>query len=387
MICNIAFTRNLACVCLLHLATVSTIRADEVDELVAVVAKSNRQGVGSVAARQASTQLSERGVEILPQLLRAMDTENIVAANWYRTAYETIVAREAAKAEPHFPVKFLQEYARDPEREGRPRRLVFQLLDDLTPDYRHSILSRLVDDPEFRTDAVAFVLKQGDQAKANGDEKAATLSFQAAFEHARDVRQITSAADRLKAIGVDVNIIDHMGFVTRWYLLGPFNAPERSGFDESFPPEKAVDLAASYAGKDGKEIEWQLFQTEDRLGQINLAQAIAPVKEAVGYAYTELNCPRDQAVQVRCGADDNLSVWLNGEQILARRQWLNGTRLDRFTAPASLKKGTNKVLVKICQGPQHKNPAVPNNWSVQLRFCDDTGRAADFESTLPEKTD
>jgi hypothetical protein len=195
---------------------------------------------------------------------------------------------------------------------------------------------------------------------------------------------VTRAADRLNAIGLDVNIINHMGFVTRWYLLGAFDAPGRSGFDESFPPEKSVDLTASYTGQDGSKIEWKLFETPDRLGQLNLAQAIAPVKEAVGYAYAELNCPRDQNVQLRCGADDNLSVWVNGEKIFARRQWLNGTRLDRFTAPASLSKGKNRVLVKICQGPQHKNPAVPNNWSVQLRFCDETGSAADFESALPE---
>jgi len=362
------------------------LRADEVDGLIDVVAKVGPQGAGSAEAKAASLRLSERGVEILPRLLRAMDTPNIVAANWYRTAYEAIVAREAAKAEPAFPVAFLQEYTRDSKRQGRPRRMVLRLLDDLTPTYRVSVLPTLTADPEFRTDAVAFVLNQGDQARAKGDAETAKAKFQTAFQHARDVGQVTAAADRLRAIGVDVNIVNHMGFVTRWYLLGPFDAPERTGFDESFPPEESVDLGASYVGKDGTEIPWKLFQTSDRLGQINLNQAIRPVKEAVGYAYTELNCPRDQKVQLRCGADDNLTVWLNGEKILSRRQWLNGTRLDRFTAAAALSKGKNRVLAKICQGPQHKNPAVPNNWSVQLRFCNEDGSAAHFESALPQAT-
>jgi hypothetical protein len=369
----------LACV-----VSTSPLRADEVDELIAVVAKAGPQGRGSAEARIASRQLSKRDVEILPRLLHAMDTPNVVAANWYRTVYEAIVEAEAAKPKPAFPVAFLQEFARDSKRQGRPRRMVLRLLDDLTPSYRNSILPTLTDDPEFRTDAIAFVLQQGEQFQAQGDMENAQAKFQAAFQHARDVGQVTRAADRLNAIGLDVNIINHMGFVTRWYLLGAFDAPGRSGFDESFPPEKSVDLTASYTGQDGSKIEWKLFETPDRLGQLNLAQAIAPVKEAVGYAYAELNCPRDQNVQLRCGADDNLSVWVNGEKIFARRQWLNGTRLDRFTAPASLSKGKNRVLVKICQGPQHKNPAVPNNWSVQLRFCDETGSAADFESALPE---
>jgi len=373
-----------AVVLLAHVSVTSAIQADEIDELIAVIAKAGPQGSGSVAARQSSRRLTKQGIEILPRLLRAMDTPNIVAANWYRSAYESIVSREAAKAEPEFPVAFLQKYARDSKRQGRPRRMVLSLLDKLTPTYRDSILSTLLDDPEFCTDAVDLVLRQGYQALAQGDVEKAKTNFQAAFKYARDVGQLTGAVDRLKAIGVNVNIIERMGFVTRWYLLGPFDAPGRSGFDESFPPEKSVDISASFSGKDGAKIQWKLSQTEDRLGQVDLMQAIAPVKEAVGYAYAELNCPQDQNVQLRCGADDNLSVWLNGEKILARRQWLNGTRLDRFTAPALLKKGKNHLLVKICQGPQHKNPAVPNNWSLQLRFCDETGYAADFESALPK---
>ena len=46
--------------------------------------------------RKARDELARRGVEILPQLLAAMDTSNVVAANWYRTVYEEIVARSLA---------------------------------------------------------------------------------------------------------------------------------------------------------------------------------------------------------------------------------------------------------------------------------------------------
>jgi len=362
----------------------ATAHADEVDTLLKSIAHVGPQGAGSTAARVASAQLKSRGVEILPQLLDALDSPNIVAANWYRTIYEEIITSEAAKPEPEFPVELLQNFARDSKRQGRARRMVLRRLDDLTPGYRDSILPSLLDDSEFRSDAVAFVLRRGDKAQAAGDIESARSDFQVAFQHAREIGQVTGSADRLKANGVDVNIVEQMGFVTRWYLLGPFDAPARSGFDASFPPERAVDLTATYVGKDGPNIKWQLFETDDRLGQLNLVNAIAPVKESVGYAYTELHSPLDKTVELRCGADDNLSVWLNGEKILARRQWLNGTRLDRFTAVASLKKGTNRVLVKICQGPQHKNPAVPNNWSLQLRFCDTTGTGAGLRSILPE---
>jgi len=107
------------------------------------------------------------------------------------------------------------------------------------------------------------------------------------------------------------------------------------------------------------------------------------VKESVGYAYAEIESPTEQQVELRCSADDSLTVWLNDKKALDREQWLNGTRLDRFVTPVTLQKGTNRVLVKICQGPQHVNPEVPNNWSFQLRFCDST--AAKFKNLLPEK--
>ena len=97
--------------------------------------------------------------------------------------------------------------------------------------------------------------------------------------------------------------------------------------------------------------------------------------------------PRKQSVQIRCGADDNITIWLNGKRVLRRLQWLNGTRLDRFRTTVTLKKGRNRMLVKVCQGPQHKNPAVPNNWSLQLRICDAGGGGVGVTSGLPAATE
>lgn len=377
---QLGLTTSLVCGGLLW--TSSAVGEDDVADLLKMIAQAGPDGRGSAAARNASEQLAARGIDVLPKLLQGIDTDNVVVANWCRVALDAIVERERKRANPQFPVAVLQQYAADPQRQGRARRHVLRLLDDIEPEFRETLLLKLVEDPEFRRDAIDLVLSRGDEAKARKDEDAAAREYQRAFRNARDVRQITTAADRLKAIGVDVDIVEHMGFITRWRLLGPFDAPERSGFDTKFPPESAVDLAARYNGKDDKTISWKRYDTADRLGQVNLVLAIAPVKEAVGYAHSEFISPRRQTVELRCGADDNLSVWLNGEQILARRQWLNGTRLDRFTAPAELKKGKNQILVKVCQGPQHKNPAVPNNWSMQLRFCDRTGASVGLKSTL-----
>lgn len=356
---------------------------DEIANDIRTIAEVGPQAAGATNARAAHDRLARRGVEVLPRLLVAMDTTNIVAANWYRSVFERIVAQATALADADLPLKAMKNYLHEPTRQGRVRRLALNLVDQELPGYRESVLPTLLDDPEFRSEAVELSLKQGDQALADGNRELAQRQFQAAFKHARASQQVTAAAERLKNLDVDVNVIDHLGLLTRWYVVGPFDAPGMSGFDKSFPPEKELELNAEYVGQEDTTIRWRLMETDDMLGLVNLVQALAPAKEAVGYAYTEIHSPGLQEAYLKCGADDNLTVWLNDEKIFSRKQWLNGTRLDRFTAPARLLEGANRVLVKVCQGPQHINPAVPNNWSLQLRFCDETGANVGVTCTLP----
>jgi len=359
--------------------------ADEVDDDLATIERVGPQATGSDEARRARDRLLGHGTEILPQLLGAMDTKNVVAANWGRTVFEEIVARELAKREPQFPLESLKAYAADAKRQGRVRRRALALVDQLDPAFRSKLIPTLLDDPEFRTDAVDAALAAGAKAEAAGDRDEAIAKYRLAFEHSRAADQAILAAAKLKALGQPADINAHLGFVVDWLLLGPYDAPQYSGFAKAFPPEEhaTIDLDAEYAGQGGQAIHWRRFRTEDALGQLNLIDAIAPVKEAVGYAYSELNSPREMDAELRCGADDNCTVWLNGRRVFGREQWLNGTRLDRFTTPVKLREGRNTLLVKICQGPQHKDPEVPNNWSLQLRFCDRTGVGVGLTSALP----
>ncbi len=358
--------------------------ADETDDRLQTIAQSGPRGEGAAAAQQAARELSNSGIEILPRLLSAMDTDNIVAANWYRTVYEQVTRRELQSPSPQLPVKFLKEFVRDAQHRGRSRRLVLSLLDRFDEGFRKEFVLTQIDDAEFRSDAVAALLAKGDQLQKEEQTDEAARVYEAAFRGARESDQIQAAAAKLKEIGREVSIIDHMGFVTDWHVIGPFDAPGKTGFELSFPPEEQVDLAANYPGQGGREITWKRYRTPQALGEVNLVTAIAPCTEAVGYAYTEIISPRDQDVELRCGADDNLSVCVNEEKVFSRLQWLNGTRLDRFTAPVHLRRGKNTVLVKICQGPQHSNPSVPNNWSMQLRFCDKEGAGVGIHSALPE---
>ena len=348
-----------------------------------VIAKSGPMAEGSAVAKVARDELAKHGVEILPKLLVAMDTSNAVAANWYRTVYEEIVARELARDGTKWPIKFFKEYVSDAKRVGRPRRLVLGLLDKLDPTFRANWLPTRLDDSEFRYEAVGLALTAGDRALKDKDQAAAKVEFRKAFESARDNTQVTQAAAKLKSVGESADVVQHLGLVTEWWLVGPFDAPAKTGFAAVFEPEKKLDLQAKYLGQGGAEIVWKRHHETDTLGQLDLNKQLGTTREAVGYAFAEIEVPREQTAQVRCGADDNCSVWLNGEKVFGRDQWLNGTRFDRFITPIKLKAGRNTLLVKICQGPQHKDPEVPNNWSLQLRLCDEQGRGIKFNPARP----
>jgi hypothetical protein len=170
--------------------------------------------------------------------------------------------------------------------------------------------------------------------------------------------------------------------VTEWSLIGPFAAPGMTGYRTPFPPEASVDLAAVTATPDKKVLRWTHHQTSDPFGTVDLVSVLGPVNEAVGYTYTEIESPGNREAQLRCSADDCLAVWLNGQKVFGREMWLNGTRFDRFITPVRLKAGRNRLLVKICQGPHHRDPAVGNAWTFQLRLCSPDGEGLGLKSAL-----
>jgi hypothetical protein len=354
-------------------------QSDDVADHIAAILQTGPNGAGSAAARRASDALSQHELEILPQLLTAMDTPNAIAANWLRTVADPIVERGLESKTTDWPVEFLKEYVSDAKRRGRPREWALDLLERLEPEFRAQWIRTRLDDPAFRFQAVAAALAAGEKALAENRNDEARSEFRKAFQHARDAGQVTQASTQLKALGENADVAAHLGLMTDWRLIGPFDAPEKTGYETVFPPEQKLDLAASYPGKDGVEIKWIEHRTADVLGTVNLNDALAATREAVGYAYAEIEVAADRPAELRCGADDNCTIWLNGRKVFGRDQWLNGTRFDRFITPVSLKAGRNTVLVKICQGPQHRDPEVPNNWTFQIRLCDADGLGIEFK--------
>src|SRR5262249_6631161 len=202
---------------------------------------------------------------------------------------------------------------------------------------------------EFRYEAVAAATKDADALSKDGQKDKAVAAYRRAFAASRDVPQLQTLTLRLKDHGVMVSIAEHLGFLTDWYAIGPFDAKNMKGFKTVYPPEEKVDLKAKLPGKAGT-IEWKRYQAKEatsglpaRVVLVNLIEPLGNADDAVAYAYTAFSIPEAREVEFRGSADDNFTVWVNGKKEFAFEEYRNGIRLDRHRFRVKLKAGENTV--------------------------------------------
>ena len=135
----------------------------------------------------------------------------------------------------------------------------------------------------------------------------------------------------------------------KWYHAGPFDNSDKQAFDTAYPPEKALDLKDTYAGKGGKKIGWKEYKAFP-LGTIVDLAKLYPGDESDSAAYLlhEFESPREFRLPLSLGSDDALSVFFNGERIL-NENYMRPAAPDQDRVELKVKVGTNRLLVKVCQ--------------------------------------
>jgi hypothetical protein len=134
-----------------------------------------------------------------------------------------------------------------------------------------------------------------------------------------------------------------------WKVIGPFDNSGGKGFDAVYPPEKEIDLAKKYPGKNGEQAGWKDGKFTD--GQINSLLLFKPENNthAAAYVYREIESDVARDLPVSLGSDDTLTVWLNGQKIHAENT-ARAAAPDQAQLVLKLKAGKNQLLMKICQG-------------------------------------
>lgn len=133
-----------------------------------------------------------------------------------------------------------------------------------------------------------------------------------------------------------------------WYYMGPFPNQNGAGFNQAYPPEAGVDLKAKHGGKNGEEASWKEGKFND--GEINNLALFKPENnvDAVVYIYREIDCAKAIDMPVSLGSDDTLTVWLNGQKLLAENV-ASSCQADQHQLTLKLQAGKNKLLLKIGQ--------------------------------------
>jgi hypothetical protein len=349
------------------------ITAAEADALLATIKAVGREGSGNVEAGKAWRALVQLGPATLPAILAAFDNADATVANWLRPAVDTIAERALAAKQP-LPTAELERFIAQKQHSGVARRLAYEWLIRVDPQARSRLLPGMLQDPslELRRDAVELVLTNAKECLTRGDRTGATKAYRNALSGARDRDQVDQIVKELQALGVEVDVATHFGFLRQWRLLGPFDSTGGVGFEKVFPPENVIDLAAEYPGKNAKPIRWTLMTTTDPYGAVDLNKAVGKHMGAAAYAFAAVDSPTERPVQIRAGSQNALKIFLNGKRIFSREEYHHGMQMDQHhIGNGTLRAGRNEILIKICQNEQTEDWA--QNWSFQARICDSAG--------------
>src|SRR5260370_32516505 len=137
---------------------------------------------------------------------------------------------------------------------------------------------------EFGGAGGARLLEQAPRQLAAGREEEARRSLARALSGARDDDQVQAIKKQLEALGEKVDLPRHFGFLVDWRLIAPFDNTGQKGLAAVYPPEKELDFAAEYEGKDGKKIGWVEHHTGHEYGIVDVAKALGRFKRASAYA-------------------------------------------------------------------------------------------------------
>ena len=342
------------------------------------VKKVQLQGVGHAKAVEAMKVLNSVSASEIPVLLEGLDGANPISANWIRAAIQKAVAGSES-----LPADSIAAYFKDQSKNPQGRWLAWQIVCDCKSDFRDQTIDALVTDPSMPLRAIG-IAKLIDDAKAMGmdvekmdsaakDKKLAILKT--ALENARDVKQISSIAKSMSPLGEEeVDLPKHLGLLPTWDLVAGFDNKEEAGFDVAYEPEQIAATLELKEYKVGDEVfDWSKATTTEKSGAVDLNKVIGKKKGVIAYAATTFESSSERDVEVRIGTPNAHKIWVNGELVMSNEIYHNSNSIDKFTAPVKLKKGDNKILVKLCQNEQTQSWA--QDWSFQFRFCDSTGKA------------
>lgn len=346
---------------------------EAVDRALEAVRSVNVEGKGFDAAIPAAKQLQQLPASEIPRVLDGAEGVNPIAENWIRGIVFGIAEKSGIP-----DLNTLRDYVKDRSNNPIGRGLAMELIRRQSPQAAESMLEDCLNDSSLalREMAVEQAIESA-QSLAGSEPAKAIAKYRQSLEAARHPKQLSRIVEALEKLGESVTTADAFSLITDWKGVAPFDNVGGVGFDTPYAPEQqfaasgAIDLDGGYEGKSGN-IQWQSVKGSADEGLVDLAAAYNKEKGAVAYLYAEFESPEDQPAQARLGCINANKVWVNGKEVMANEVYHSGSMLDQYVAPCELRKGTNRILLKICQNEQEESWA--QRWEFQFRITDPTGK-------------
>jgi hypothetical protein len=332
-----------------------------------------KEGKGFSKAIPAAKQLRQTSSAKISLLLDAMADTNPVAENWLRG----IIFDVARKSSQPMAAN-LQSYAMDQSNNPTGRGLAMELLQKQAPQTANRLITDCLNDPSLplREMAVEQAIQRAQQL-AQDQPQDAIADYRVSLSAARHPKQLTRIIEALGELGEEVNTADAFVLLTNWQSLAPLNNVGGVGFNKQYAPEKEfetagiIDLRAKHTGKHS-DVNWQPISGSLDLGEVDLADAYNKEKGAVGYLFAEFESDLDRPAQARLGCINANKIWINGKLVMQNEVYHAGSMIDQYISDFPLKKGTNRILLKICQNEQEESWA--QDWKFQFRITDPSGK-------------
>ena len=161
---------------------------------------------------------------------------------------------------------------------------------------------------------------------------------------------------------VQRNLAQTAGFITQWWIAGPFPNANREAVHRSYFPEQQIDYN-EIATFDSITARWQKIDVDGIYSIIDFA-GLYGTKPLAAYAHAEIISPDTLQLMLKIGSNDGVVCWLNGEKI---HENIIGRTLtvDEDVVPVQFIPGVNRILLKVL------NDGLA--WEACLRVCDRNG--------------
>ena len=144
-------------------------------------------------------------------------------------------------------------------------------------------------------------------------------------------------------------------YLRDWQVIGPFKGPKPNdiALDVRTPLEDdylkradgSVDAKAAFKAGD-QTVRWTAASAGVKNGFVNLGRLLGPADHCIAYAYAEVEAIHPRETVLRCGSDDGIQIWLNG-QVVHSNDTTRGYHPGDDEAPVHLRAGVNRLLVKV----------------------------------------